>query len=302
MRSSSADKIKLTSLDELLGVSSTQIAGLQAPVNSNNETVVRLPLEEMHEFRGHPFRVVDDEKMAETIESVKKYGVLMPGIVRPDPDGGYEIIAGHRRHHAAMAVGLPDMPVIIKELSNDEATIIMVDSNIQREEILPSERAKAYKMKYEALKRVGTHGERSDAMLGQQLGESRNTIQRYIRLTYLIPGLLQMVDDNKLPKNTAADLSYLQIPEQEQLLEIILNQKVIPSGMQAQQMKEYSKDNKLTETVMQLLLERQADPAKVTLKPQKIRRFFPESYTGEQIEKIIYELLGEWQEREGNRV
>lgn len=295
----SAEKVKMMTLDELLGCGAS---GEPLPAAASAETVVRLPLKEMHEFCGHPFRVVDDVKMAETVESIKKYGVLMPGIVRPDIKGGYEIVAGHRRHHAARLAGLSDMPVIVKNLSDDEATIIMVDSNIQREDILPSERAKAYKMKYDALKRLGVHGERSDTVLAQQSGESRNTIQRYIRLTYLVPELLQMVDDNKLPKNTAADLSYLKAEEQKQLWAIMTQQKVIPSGEQAQQIKEYSKTGKLTETVMLLLLERQKDSSKVTLKSKAIRRFFPENYTGEQIEKIIYRLLEEWQQQEKNKL
>lgn len=304
MKSSSAEKIKMTTLDELLGISATQVSGS----NTSNtqepaaEAVVRVPLKDMHGFREHPFRVLDDAKMAETIESIKKYGVLMPGIVRPDAKGGYEIIAGHRRHHASVLAGLQDMPVLIKNLSDDEATIIMVDSNIQREDILPSERAKAYKMKYEALKRIGANGERSDTILGQQLGESRNTIQRYIRLTYLIPELLQMVDDNKLPKNTAADLSFLTGVEQKQVLEVMTKQRLIPSGAQAQKIKEYSKEGKLTETVILLLLEKQEEPSKVNLKSKKIRSFFPDSYTGEQIEKIIYKLLGEWQAQVKNKL
>lgn len=300
MKSSSAEKIKMTSLDDLLGV--TSAVSSTASISSENENkVVSLPLESLHEFTNHPFRVLDDEKMAETVDSIREHGILMPGIVRPDGAGGYEIIAGHRRHHAAGLAGLTEMPVIIKNLSDEEATVIMVDSNIQREDLLPSERAKAYKMKYDALKRLGAGtGARNDEILAKQSGESRNTIQRYIRLTYLTPELLQMVDAGRLPKNTASELSYLKTKEQEQLFTVMETLKCIPSGEQAQRLKEYSKNKTLSPEVMQLLLERRADEAKVSLKQKDIRRYFPESYTGEQIEKIIYKLLQEWQEKEGN--
>ena len=300
MKSNSAEKIKMTSLDDLLGV--TSAAGSAAPISHEGENrVVSLPLELLHEFAGHPFRVLEDEKMAETVASIREHGILMPGIVRPDGAGSYEIIAGHRRHHAAGLAGLHEMPVIIKELSDEEATVIMVDSNIQREDLLPSERAKAYTMKYEALKRLGAGtGARNDEVLAQQSGESRNTIQRYIRLTYLTPEMLQMVDAGRLPKNTAAELSYLKPKEQEQLFAVMEALKAIPSGEQAQRLKEYSKSKTLSPEVMQLLLERKTDESKVSLKQKDIRKYFPESYTGEQIEKIIYKLLQEWQEKEGN--
>ena len=298
MKSSSAEKIKMTSLDDLLGV--TSAASSTAPIGSASENkVVSLPLELLHEFDGHPFRVLDDEKMAETVDSIREHGILMPGIVRPDGAGGYEIIAGHRRHHAAGLAGLTEMPVIVKDLSDEEATVIMVDSNIQREDLLPSERAKAYRMKYDALKQMGAGtGARNDEILAKQSGESRNTIQRYIRLTYLTPELLQMVDAGRLPKNTASELSYLKAKEQEQLFVIMEALNCIPSGEQAQRLKEYSKNKTLSQEVMQILLERKTNDAKVSLKEKDIRKYFPESYTGEQIEKIIYRLLQEWQEKE----
>lgn len=299
MKSSSAEKIKMTSLDDLLGV--TSAVDSTVSVQGDENRVISLSLELMHEFTNHPFRVLDDEKMAETVDSIREHGILMPGIVRPDGAGGYEIIAGHRRHHAAGLAGLTEMPVIVKNLSDEEATVIMVDSNIQREDLLPSERAKAYKMKYDALKRLGAGtGARNDEILAKQSGESRNTIQRYIRLTYLTPELLQMVDVGRLPKNTASELSYLKTKEQEQLFTVMETLKCIPSGEQAQRLKEYSKNKTLSPEVMQLLLERRADEAKVSLKQKDIRKYFPESYTGEQIEKIIYKLLQEWQEKEGN--
>ena len=300
MKNNSAEKIKMTSLDDLLGV--TSAVSSKTPISSESENkVVSLPLESLHEFANHPFRVLDDEKMAETVDSIREHGILMPGIVRPDGTGGYEIIAGHRRHHAAGLAGLTEMPVIVKDLSDEEATVIMVDSNIQREDLLPSERAKAYRMKYDALKQMGAGtGARNDEILAKQSGESRNTIQRYIRLTYLAPELLQMVDTGRLPKNTASELSYLKTKEQEQLFTVMETLKCIPSGEQAQRLKEYSKNKTLSPEVMQILLERRADEARVSLKQKDIRKYFPESYTGEQIEKIIYKLLQEWQEKEGN--
>lgn len=300
----SVKKIKMASLDDLLGVNEPP-----APANQiesvGEDKVVRLPLSSLHEFAGHPFRVLDDEKMAETLESVKKYGVLLPGIARPAAKPGqYEIVAGHRRRRASELAGLPDMPFIIKKLSDEEATVIMVDSNIQREDLLPSERAKAYRMKYDALKRMGgaEGGVRNDAKLAKEAGESRNTIQRYIRLTYLLPELLAMVDNKKLPKNTAVDISYLKPSEQKRLLLLMEECKCVPSGEQAQQMKEYSKEGTLSDTVMQLLLTRTENPEKVSLKGKKIRSYFPETYTGKQIEDVIYKLLEEWQEREGNKL
>ncbi len=291
---SSASKIKLTSLDELLGTGN----GAAAQENQAEEDrIVRLPLSVMHEPKNHPFRVLDDEKMAETVESVKKYGVLHPGIVREDKSepGTYEIISGNRRHHASGLAGYSDMPVIIRNLSDDEAIVLMVDSNIQREDMLPSERAQAYRMKYDALKRMGTtDGIRSDEKLAKQAGESRNTIQRYIRLTYLVPELLQLVDDRRLPVITAVDLSYLTQGEQNTLFGVIQAQKTVPSGEQAIKMKEYSRSGKLTETVMQILMEKEENFEKVSLKEREIRKYFPEGYTGKQISDVIFSLLETW--------
>lgn len=299
---SSASKIQMTSLDELLGAGTVPVT---APVESVGEDkVVRLPLSVMHEFKGHPFRVLDDAKMAETVESIEKYGVLMPGIVRPDAEepGTYEIVAGHRRHRASQLAGLSDMPVIVKNLSDDEATVIMVDSNIQREDLLPSERAWAYRMKYEALKRMGVSesGTRNDTVLANEFGKSRNTIQRYIRLTYLIPELLEMVDQNALPETVGYDLSFLKEKEQRMLLHIIQSRKCVPNGAQAKKLHEYSKSGELTAIVMQLLMEQKEDLSKVSLKGREIRKFFPETYTGKQIEEIIYKLLEEWQKQGAN--
>lgn len=301
--SGSAAKILMPSVDELLGIGTT------VPTQSDTDKVVEIEISKMHDFNGHPFRVLEDAKMAETVESIKTYGVLMPGIVRPLParPGEYEIVAGHRRRHASELAGRTEMPVIIRELTDDEATVIMVDSNIQREDLLPSEKAYAYRMKYDALKRMGKETEmpeestsgRNDQKLAEQTGESRNTIQRYIRLTCLIPELLQMVDEKKLPKNTAAELSYLTEGEQKELLAIISERKLIPSGSQAAQLKEYSRQKNLTVTVMQLVLQSpEAGSGNISLKGKRIRQYFPENYTGKQMEEIIYKLLQEWKDRD----
>lgn len=305
MKNNSADKVRLVSLDELLGTS----AASSAAHGNEKGKVVRLPLSSLHTFHshphGHPFRVLDDARMAETVESIRINGVLEPGIARPDKDfpGEYEVISGHRRRRASELAGLEDMPFIIQDLSDYQAIVIMADANLHREDILPSETAWAYREKYEALKAMGlaTEGGRSDDVLAQEMGQSRNTIQRYIRLTYLAPQLLQYVDNGKLPRNTAADLSYLKKTEQEQLFDIMTRQMVIPSGLQAQKLKEFSREGNLTESVMQLVLER--DTAnKVSLPAKKLRGYFPESYTGQQIEEVIYSLLDEWKAREMNKV
>ncbi len=287
----SAKKIKLQSLDDLLG-------GNMSPDN-NQDKVVRLPLHCMHEFPGHPFKVSDDAKMAETVESIEKHGVLVPGIARPSRNfpGEYDIIAGHRRHHASGLAGLTDMPFIVKDLTDDEATIIMVDSNIQREDLLPSERATAYRMKYEAMKRLNAvEGMRNDEILAKEAGESRNTIHRYIRLTYLHPELLKLVDEKRLPLIAACDISYLKPSEQKRLYQIMADSKCVPSGEQAIMLKEYSKKGELTDTVIRIILEKKDDSEKLKLKSNRIRSYFPESYTGKQIEEVIYRLLEEWKQ------
>ncbi len=303
MRGDVTSGIHMTSLDELLGV--TEVSVGNAVVESVGEDkVVQLPLNLLHEFSGHPFRVLEDVKMAETVESISKFGVLVPGIARPHKEfsGEYEIIAGHRRCHASQLAGLSDMPFIVKDLSDEEATVIMVDSNIQREDLLPSEKAKAYSMKYEALKKLGNSAikGRNDARLAKEAGESRNTIQRYIRLTFLHSDLLKMVDEGRLPKNTAADISYLRMSEQKRLIQIMLEQKYTPSGEQAAKLKEYSKNGTLNETVMRMMAERKEDAGKVSLKGKEIRKYFPATYTRKQIEEVIYTLLKEWQEKEKN--
>lgn len=302
--SSSAQKVKPVSLDELLGGASVKTQ----TVESEDGKVVSIPLKLMHPFeshpQGHPFRVLQDARMAETVESIKTYGVLQPGIIRKHKKypGEYEIISGHRRHLGCQLAGLSEMPVIIKDLTDEEAIVIMVDSNLQREDLLPSEKAWAYRMKYDALKDQGNIiGGRSDTLLAKEANESRNTIQRYIRLTYLIPELLQMVDDNKLPKITAADISFLKEEEQEQLLEIMHAQSVVPSGMQAEQLKELSKAGKLKPSTILRIMIKKENPDKFTLKSKEIRKFFPETYTGKEIEETIFMLLQEWQEKQQQR-
>ena len=225
------------------------------------EQVVEIPLAQLHPFEGHPFKVQDDEAMLEMAESIRQYGVLVPGIVRPDPDGGYEMIACHRRHRASQLAGKETMPVIVRNMDDDAAIIIMVDSNLQRENILPSERAFAYRMKLDAMKhqrkrdaallsQVGTKPERADELLAQQVGSSRNQVQRYIRLTELIPQLLDMVDEKKIALNPAYELSFLKKSEQEMLLTTMDYEQATPSLSQAQRMKKLSQEGTLTEDTM----------------------------------------------------
>ena len=212
MKSKSAEKVKLNSFDDLFGIDET------------GETVTSVPLSELHTFKGHPFRVLDDEKMQETVESVKQYGVLMPGIVRPHPEGGYEVIAGHRRWRACELAGLTEMPVIIREMDDDTAVVLMVDTNIQREDILPSEKAKAYRMKYEAMKHQGSKGEKYTAdAIGEAAGDSGRTVQRYIRLSELAEELMGYVDENKIPMVVGEKLSYLKAEEQAWVVDAIGN-------------------------------------------------------------------------------
>lgn len=290
---SSAAKVKLNSFDSLFGSGESQ-----------GEQVRKIPLNELHTFRGHPFRVLEDEKMQETVESVKKYGILVPGIVRPYPEGGYEVVAGHRRWKACELVGLKEMPMIVRELNDDEATIIMVDTNIQREDILPSEKAKAYKMKYEAMKHQGSRGDKHTAdEVGEATGESGRTVQRYIRLAELTEELLGYVDENKLPMVAGEKLSYLKEEEQGWVEEAIGNSGVFPSKAQAEQIKTLSETGELTEgSVYAILVKKEDGNVGVTISAKKIRNYFPPAYTKEQIEEVIYTLLEEWKqgsEREG---
>lgn len=293
----------LTSLDELFSTQADRD-------DAQREKVMEIPLSDLHTFKGHPFKVLDDEKMVETVESVKQYGVLVPAIARPDPDGGYEIVSGHRRHRASQLAGMETMPVIVRDLDDDAATIIMVDSNLQRETILPSERAFAYKMKLEAMKHQGQRGDltssqvgtklRADELLAQQAGSSRNQVQRYIRLTELIPQLLDMVDEKKIAFNPAYELSFLKTEEQEQLLDAMTSEQATPSLSQAQRLKKFSQDGRCTPEVMCAILseEKKSDMEKVTLGADTLRKYFPKSYTPAKMQETIIRLLEQWQRKQ----
>ena len=296
---SSARNIELKSVDDLFATEEIR-------EDAQREKVQNIPLRELHPFRNHPFKVKDDAAMQDTVDSVREYGVLVPAIARPDPDGGYELIAGHRRHHASELAGKETMPVIVRDLDDDAATIIMVDSNLQREELLPSERAFAYKMKLEALKHQGARTDltssqvgtrlRADELIAQQLGESRNQIQRFIRLTELIPTLLDMVDERKIALNPAVELSYLKKEEQTLLLEAMDSEQATPSLSQAQRLKKFSQQKMLSLDVMRAVMseEKKTDLDRVTLKNETLRKYFPKSYTPKQMEDTIIKLLEGW--------
>lgn len=288
MKSKSAQKVKLTSYDDLFGTSE----------RTSGEVITSVPIGLFHSFKDHPFRVVDDEKMQETVESVKKYGVLMPGIVRPHPENGYEVVAGHRRWRACELAGLEEMPVIIRNLDDDAATVIMVDTNIQREDILPSEKARAYKMKYEAMKHQGSKSEKNTAdLVGEAAGDSGRTVQRYIRLAELVQELLGYVDAAKIPMVAGEKLSYLRKEEQKWVVEAITNSGVFPSKAQAEHLKVLSESDELTEgKVYAALVKKESGNMGVTISSKKIRNYFPPAYTKSQIEDVIYTLLEEWKE------
>ena len=285
MKNKSAQKIKLTSYDDLFGTDT-----------ANVEQVTSVPISELHSFKNHPFRVLDDEKMQETVDSIKKYGVLMPGIVRPRSEGGYEVVAGHRRWRACKLAGLEEMPVLIRDMDDDTATVIMVDTNIQREDILPSEKAFAYKMKYLALKHQGSKGDKLTAvMVGEAAGESGRTVQRYIRLAGLMQGLLEYVDLGKIAMVVGEKLSYLSLEEQTWLMGAIESCGVFPSKTQAEQMKESSSAGKLTEGIIySILVKKERVRLNVTLPEKRIRSYFPAGYSVTEIEEVIYSLLDEW--------
>lgn len=296
---SSARNIELKSVDDLFATEESR-------ANAQREKVQEIPLGELHPFRNHPFKVKDDAAMQDTVDSVREYGVLVPAIARPDPDGGYELIAGHRRHHASELAGKETMPVIIRDLDDDAATIIMVDSNLQREELLPSERAFAYKMKLEALKHQGARTDLTSVQLGQKLsardqvakaaGESAIQIQRFIRLTELIPEILDMVDEHKIALNPAVELSHLKKEEQTLLLEAMDSEQATPSLSQAQRLKKFSQQKMLSLDVMRAVMseEKKTDLDRVTLKNETLRKYFPKSYTPKQMEDTIIKLLEGW--------
>lgn len=299
---SSAKNIVLKSVDDIFQTEENR-------VDAQRERVQEIPLDQLKPFKNHPFKVRDDQRMLDTVDSIREYGVLVPAIARPDPEGGYELISGHRRKRGCEMAGLQTMPVIIRDLDDDAAVLVMVDSNIQREELLPSERAFAYKMKLEALKHQGARSDltssqlgtklRADELLAQQAGESRNQVQRFIRLTELISELLDMVDERKLAFNPAVEVSYLKRDEQRMLLEAMDAEQTTPSLSQAQRLKKFSQEGRLTEEAMSAIMseEKKSDMDKVTLRSDTLRRYFPKSYTPKQMEQTIIKLLDVWQKQ-----
>ena len=293
--------IQLTSYDELLG--------LEEISEKSMNQVVEIELEKLYPFKNHPFHVSDDEKMAETVESIKNYGVLNPALVRPRSEGGYELISGHRRKRGCELCGKTTMPVLVRNYTDDEAVIIMVDSNIQRENLLYSEKAFAYRMKLEAMKRqagrptkencsqVGNDfGKKSSELLAEQVGQSKNQIFRYIRLTELTPELQQMVDEKKIGMTPAVEISYLKPEEQQMLLTAIDSEQATPSLSQAQRMKKLSRDGKLNDDTMLDIMMEQKKPEgyNVVLSADKLRKYFPRSYTPQKMEETILKLLDAW--------
>ena len=278
----------------------------ESRAEAQQERVQEISLSDLHPFEGHPFRVVDDEDMAKTVESIKEYGVLTPAIVRPDPYGGYEIISGHRRHHASELAGKETMPVIVRDLDDDAAIILMVDSNLQRETLLPSERAFAYRMKMDAIKHQGkttspqlAAKSRSDDEVGQKEGISGDTVRRYIRLTELIPELLDMVDNGQIKFNPAVELSYLAREEQKDFLEAMDYAQAAPSLSQAQRIKKLAQSGECTlEAMCDIMNEiKKGELDRVTFKTDSLRKYFPKSYTSKQMEDKIIQLLEQWQKK-----
>ena len=280
-----------------------------ATAEAVTETVQRIPLSDLHPFEGHPFKVLDDDSMTETVESIRQMGVTNPLIVRPDPDGGYEIISGHRRHHAAELAGLDTLPVIVRQLDDDAAIIMMVDSNLQRETILPSEKALAYKMKLEAIKHQGQRTDLTSDQVGPKLtaaekvaedaGDSQSQVKRYIRLTNLIPELMDMVDEKKIAFNPAVELSYLKPEEQRNFLEAMDYAQAAPSVSQAQRMKKKSQESGCTLDDMCSIMDevKKDDLGQIAFKTSDLQKFFPKSYTPRQMSDTILRLLEQWQRR-----
>jgi len=276
---------------------------------SPTESVVNIPIDKLKDFADHPFSVRDDDAMQQTVESIREYGVLVPAIARPLDDGTFELISGHRRKHACELAGIETMPVIVRDLDRNAAIIIMVDSNLQRENILPSEKAKAYKMKLEAIKRQGKRHDltstqvvsklRSNEEIGQAVNESRETIRRYIRLTELEPQLMQMVDEGKIAMTPAVEISYLKPEEQKLLIETIDSEQATPSLSQAQRMKRLSQEGKLSDDAMLGIMMEQKKPETWDLKlpMDKIRKYFPRSYTPQRMEETIIKLLDMWMKK-----
>ena len=300
---SSAKNIVLKSVDDIFQTEENR-------ADAQRERVQEIPLDQLKPFRNHPFKVCDDQRMLDTADSIREYGVLVPAIARPDPNGGYELISGHRRKRGCEMAGLQTMPVIVRNMDDDAATIVMVDSNLQREELLPSERAFAYRMKLEALKHQGARTDRTSGqvvqksklsveIVAEQAGENYKQVQRFIRLTELIPELLDMVDERKLAFNPAVEVSYLKRDEQRMLLEAMDAEQTTPSLSQAQRLKKFSQEGRLTEEAMSAIMseEKKSDMDKVTLRSDTLRKYFPKSYTPKQMEQTIIRLLDVWQKQ-----
>lgn len=302
---SAAKNIQLASYDDLFKTDEERQADAQERVQS-------LPLDKMEPFPNHPFKVIDDDKMLETVESIKERGVLVPILVRPKNDGNFEIVSGHRRHHASQLAGLTEIPAIVREMDDDTAILLMVDSNLQREELLPSEKAFAYKMKLDAMKRQGQRtdltsaqigrkfdGKESRELLAEQVGESRNQISRFIRLTNLVPNLLDRVDNKTMAFNAAVEVSYLTEPEQLMLCDAIEREECTPNLSQAKRLKQYSQDGKLDENVIDAIMtEEKPIEDKLVLKGDVLAKYFPRTYTPSQKQKIIVKLLEDWHKRQ----
>lgn len=305
---SSAKNIVLKSVDDIFQTEENR-------ADAQRERVQEIPLDQLKPFRNHPFKVRDDQRMLDTVDSIREYGVLVPAIARPDPNGGYELISGHRRKRGCEMAGLQTMPVIIRDLDDDAAVLVMVDSNIQREELLPSERAFAYRMKLEAIERVkgrpkkvgqvvpDFQGKRSTEIVADGTGESYKQVQRYIRLTELISELLDMVDERKLAFNPAVEVSYLKQDEQRMLLEAMDAEQTTPSLSQAQRLKKFSQEGRLTEEAMSAIMseEKKSEMDKVTLRSDTLHKYFPKSYTPKQMEQTIIRLLDVWKQRQKNQ-
>ena len=286
MSRSIAGKIKINSFADIVG--------------GDDSAVTEVPLSDLHTFKDHPFRVLDDEKMEEMVESIKERGVLMPGIVRPRIGGGYEIIAGHRRKRACELAGLETMPVVIRNYTDEEAVVAMVDTNLQREEILPSEKARAYRMKYDAMKHQGSGGGNTLDEIGESAGDSGKTVQRYICLSNLSDSLLGFVDEKKLPVVSGVHISYLTDKEQKWIEDKIQNTGVLISPAQAAKLKEYSQNKELTKAVIDLILDEEKPKArKVTFKGDKLSKYFPDEMSAEEIEEEIIRILDEWKDKGG---
>ena len=302
---SSAKNIVLKSVDDIFQTEENR-------VDAQRERVQEIPLDQLKPFKNHPFKVRDDQRMLDTVDSIREYGVLVPAIARPDPEGGYELISGHRRKRGCEMAGLQTMPVIIRDLDDDAAVLVMVDSNIQREELLPSERAFAYKMKLEALKHQGARSDLTSMQVAQKLsvqkvgddaGVSKDQVRRFIRLTELISELLDMVDERKLAFNPAVEVSYLKRDEQRMLLEAMDAEQTTPSLSQAQRIKKFSQEGRLTEEAMSAIMseEKKSEMDKVTLRSDTLYKYFPKSYTPKQMEQTIIRLLDVWKQRQKNQ-